>query len=147
MAKIYVATSWKNPFHSEVIARIREFGHEVYDFKNPTETPEKNGFHWKDILEYVPCRPEVLRGALGHPAAVSQFNFDKDALDTSDACLVVQDCGKSAHLELGYMAGLGKKCAVYFPRHDMLIEPELMICVARHILIGGLDLDDWLESL
>jgi hypothetical protein len=33
--KIYVASSWRNTFYHEVVARLREAGHDVYDFRNP----------------------------------------------------------------------------------------------------------------
>lgn len=47
MAKIYVASSWRNPFQQEVVNILRDLGHEVYDFKNP---PHGNGgFQWSDI--------------------------------------------------------------------------------------------------
>ena len=31
--KIYVASSWRNTFYPEVVARLREAGHDVYDFR------------------------------------------------------------------------------------------------------------------
>lgn len=47
MAKIYVASSWINVFQQDVVNILRDFGHEVYDFKNP---PYGNGgFQWSDI--------------------------------------------------------------------------------------------------
>ena len=33
--KIYVASSWRNEYYPEVVAKLREAGHEVYDFRNP----------------------------------------------------------------------------------------------------------------
>ena len=33
--KIYVASSWRNEFYPEVVAKLREVGHDVYDFRNP----------------------------------------------------------------------------------------------------------------
>ena len=33
--KIYVASSWRNAQQPAVVARLREAGHEVYDFRNP----------------------------------------------------------------------------------------------------------------
>ena len=33
--KIYVASSWRNGVYPEVVAKLREAGHEVYDFRNP----------------------------------------------------------------------------------------------------------------
>ena len=35
MAKIYVASSWRNVFQQDVVDILRDLGHEVYDFKNP----------------------------------------------------------------------------------------------------------------
>ena len=35
MAKIYVASSWRNVFQQDVVAILRDLGHEVYDFKTP----------------------------------------------------------------------------------------------------------------
>ena len=31
MAKIYVASSWRNQYFPEVVKKLREYGHEVYD--------------------------------------------------------------------------------------------------------------------
>ena len=33
--KIYVASSWRNEYYPEVVAKLREAGHDVYDFRNP----------------------------------------------------------------------------------------------------------------
>lgn len=47
MAKIYVASSWRNVFQQDVVGILRDLGHEAYDFKNP---PHGNGgFQWSDI--------------------------------------------------------------------------------------------------
>ena len=47
MAKIYVASSWRNKYQPEVVAALRKAGHEVYDFRNPEDNP--GGFHWADV--------------------------------------------------------------------------------------------------
>lgn len=47
MAKIYVASSWRNSFYPNVAQRLRDAGHEVYDFPNPPHG--KGGFHWSDL--------------------------------------------------------------------------------------------------
>lgn len=49
MARIYVASSWRNPYQPEVVAALRKAGHEVYDFRNPKDNP--GGFHWADVDE------------------------------------------------------------------------------------------------
>lgn len=35
MARIYVASSWRNPFYPDVVGRLKAEGHDVYDFRNP----------------------------------------------------------------------------------------------------------------
>ncbi len=49
MAKIYVASSWRNKYYPEVVEALRAAGHEVYDFRNPPHGGA--GFHWTDIDE------------------------------------------------------------------------------------------------
>ena len=54
MAKIYVASSWRNQYYPEVVKRLRHEGHEVYDFRNPPHGG--NGFRWADTCVLVlPC--------------------------------------------------------------------------------------------
>lgn len=49
MAKVYVASSWRNRYQPETVRRLRKAGHEVYDFRNPPHGG--NGFRWTDIDE------------------------------------------------------------------------------------------------
>ena len=35
MARIYVASSWRNKYFPEVVECLRAEGHEVFDFRNP----------------------------------------------------------------------------------------------------------------
>ena len=54
MAKIYVASSWRNKYYPEVVQALRAAGHEVYDFRNPPHGG--NGFRWTDTCVLVlPC--------------------------------------------------------------------------------------------
>lgn len=48
MAKIYVASSWRNQHQPQVVSFLREQGHEVYDFRHPAG---KTGFQWSQIDE------------------------------------------------------------------------------------------------
>ena len=122
MAKIYVASSWRNSFYPEVVARLREAGHEVYDFRNPPHGG--NGFRWTDIDENAPdwTFAQYAEG-LHHPKAERQFKADLEALDLADTCVLVLPCGRSAHTEAGWMAGAGKRVIAYIPE---MVEPELM---------------------
>ena len=41
--KIYLASSWKNTDQPDLVEALRNAGHDVYDFRNPT--PDDAGFH------------------------------------------------------------------------------------------------------
>lgn len=122
MARIYVASSWKNTHYPTVVRFLREHGHEVYDFRNPPHGG--NGFRWTDIdpnaMDW--SFKEYSKG-LAHPLAERQFLADREALDWADTCVLVLPCGRSAHTEAGWMAGAGKRVLVYIPD---TVEPELM---------------------
>ncbi|MBQ7709279.1 MAG: hypothetical protein IJT74_05095 [Bacteroidales bacterium] len=122
MAKIYVASSWRNMYYESVVKRLCEAGHEVYDFRNPPHGG--NGFHWTDVDENAPnwTFDEYAQG-LHHPLAERQFKADLDALRWADTCVLVLPCGRSAHTEAGWMAGAGKRVIAYIPE---MVEPELM---------------------
>lgn len=122
MARIYVASSWRNQYYPEVVQRLREAGHEVYDFRNPPHGGA--GFHWTDIDPNAPAwtYAQYAEG-LHHPLAERQFQADIDALTWADTCVLVLPCGRSAHTEAGWMAGAGKRVIAYIPE---MVEPELM---------------------
>ncbi len=122
MARIYVASSWRNKYFPEVVTRLREAGHEVYDFRNPPHGG--TGFHWTDVDPDAPnwTYAQYAEG-LRHPLAERQFQADIDALTWADTCVLVLPCGRSAHTEAGWMAGAGKRVLAYIPE---MVEPELM---------------------
>jgi len=120
--KIYVASSWRNPYQEQIVGLLREAGYEVYDFKHPA--PGDNGFHWSEIDEgWKRWSPDKFIQALKHPVADKGFAFDMTALTHCDVCLLVLPSGRSAHLEAGYAVGAGKSVLVYMPVPN---EPELM---------------------
>lgn len=120
--KIYVASSWRNEFQQSVVLLLRQLGHEVYDFKNPTEG--NKGFAWSDIDPNWPeWTPEQYTEALRHPVAELGFKSDFDAMKWADACVMVLPCGRSANTEAGWMMGAGKKVYVLQLTKQ---EPELM---------------------
>lgn len=120
--KIYVASSWRNGRQNEVVNFLREAGHEVYDFKNPSETDK--GFDWADIdPNWEDWTTAQYTQALQHPIAVKGFKNDFDAMKWADACVLVLPCGRSAHTEAGWMAGQGRPVIVV---QEDKQEPELM---------------------
>ena len=122
MAKIYVASSWRNQYYPEVVARLKDAGHEVYDFRNPPHGG--NGFRWTDIdPKALEWGFQQYEQGLRHPLAERQFAADLEALNWADTCVLVLPCGRSAHTEAGWMAGAGKRVIAYIPE---LPEAELM---------------------
>lgn len=131
MAKIYVASSWRNEFQPGVVHQLRVAGHEVYDFRNP---PNKAGFGWGQIdVEWKTWSAARYRELLKHPIAQEGFKADFDAMQWADTGLLVLPCGRSAHLELGWMAGVGKRTIILTRDGE---EPELMALLANHICIS-----------
>lgn len=121
---IYVASSWRNAFQPTVVDFLRAEGFLVYDFRHPDE--QVCGFHWSDIdPDWESWTTEEYRKVLCHPLAEHGFWLDRRGLDRSTSCVLVMPCGRSAHLELGYMLGQCKPGFVYIPP-TIEVEPELM---------------------
>jgi nucleoside 2-deoxyribosyltransferase len=132
---IYVASSWRNPCHPGVVNLLRAAGHEVYDFRAHAD------FHWRDIdPAWRSWRPADVAEALKHPIAQRSFACDMEALEACDALVFVMPCGRSAHLELGYAIGAGKRTAILLEDG----EPELMWAAADWIGGSPSDLLEWL---
>jgi hypothetical protein len=124
--RIYLASSWRNEQQPRVLATLRAAGHEVYDFRNPA--PGNTGFGWRQAGDVSAPGPylETLRS----PVAAEGFRLDKRGMDWADTCVLLLPCGRSAHLEAGYMAGEGKDVFVLISPDKF--EPELMylLCTA-----------------
>lgn len=135
---IYVASSWRNRIQPEIVAMLRQYGHTVYDFKNPE--PGQHGFGWHEIYpDWINWTPEQYREALKHPIAKEGFDTDMNALRACDACVLVLPSGRSASFEFGWAVGQGKKCAVVMFEK---CEPELMY-LGNPILTNTNELREW----
>jgi len=138
--KVYVASSWRNTIQPAVVHRLREAGHEVYDFRYPA--PGNHGFSWKQVHSHEPPWSAVeTRETLLHAVAEGGFKLDFDAMKWSDAIVMVQPCGRSAALELGWGAGAGKRTIVLLADGQ---EPELMVKMADRLCVS---LDEVLDAL
>lgn len=134
---IYIASSWRNKLQPEVVARIREAGYEVYDFRHPE--PGSEGFSWTQ------ADPAWVDGTKVNVAgwhmltmqriARQGFKLDYDAMKASDACVLVLPAGRSAHLEAGYFRGFDKRLIVLMPEAQ---EPDLMYLMANAV-VGTVD--------
>jgi hypothetical protein len=140
MVMIYVASSWRNNLQSIVVHVLRAAKFEVYDFKNP---PDGNGFGFSQVGLKSDDQVDVDKylDALETPRAVEGFNSDFDAMKIADVFVLVLPCGRSAHLELGWAVGMGKKTAVLL---DDPCTPELMYKMVDHLSTNVIDLLGWL---
>lgn len=129
--RIYVASSWRNDYQPDVVRGLREVGHEVYDFRNPTE--DNHGFHWSEIdLAWESWSVDKYVDGLAHPLAEDGFKNDFEAMQWASACVLVLPCGRSAHLEAGFFVGRRKPLLILARQ----IEPELMYKMADSIHTG-----------
>lgn len=129
--KVYVASSWREVLQPAVVTALRAYGHEVYDFRNPTD--QYSGFSWSDIdPEWINWDSYQFVKALNHPIADRGFQVDLKAMEWCDTCVLVvpETAGRSSHLELGWCAGAGKLTIILVTEG----EPELMYKLADHIV-------------
>ncbi len=143
MARVYLASSWRNKYQQTVLHRIRyQWGHKVYDFRNP---PHSQGFAWGEIAEDWESwsLEEARHHLLTNPIASHGFTSDIRGMRWADTCVLLNPCGKSAHSEAGVMKGEGKRVIVYNPEP---IEPELMYLLYDDIVINVDELRDALAN-
>jgi hypothetical protein len=128
VSRIYVASSWRNTRQIEVVEALRAVGHEVYDFRNQARV-----FNWSDI--YPNCESwfgAQYVEALRHPAAIQGLASDFEAMHWADTFVMVQPCGRSSSLELGWAIGAGKRTFVLLANKQ---KPELMLGLAQHLCL------------
>jgi hypothetical protein len=149
---VYVASSWRNPMQPGVCATLRAAGIDHYDFRNP---PLLTGFSWREVRpETVPASVhgiapkgidwesvETYQAMIEHPRAVEGFDADFGAMQRADTFVLVLPCGKSAHLELGWAVGAGKRTAILL---EDPVEPELMYKMVDYLAPSLFDLLGWL---
>lgn len=125
-----------------VVAALRDDEHEVYDFREPA--PGERGFSWSEIdPKWQDWTPEQFVVALSHPIARRGFDNDAEAMWQADACVLVLPCGRSAHLEAGWMAGAGRWLGILLddlstptPGHSMHVNVVCQGCSKGGRLIG-----------
>ena len=133
MTSIYLASSWRNEEQSFYVAALRKDGHEVYDFKI-----QNAAFGWAEInYNYKQWSAVQYVKALNHPLAEIGFENDFSAMVRADTGVLLLPCGRSAHLELGWMAGAGKRTVIVTRDGE---EPELMAKMADHVCVGIVEL-------
>jgi hypothetical protein len=138
--RIYLASSWRNPYQPDAVRQLRAAGHDLYDFRNPA--PGNDGFQWSEVdPDWEGWDAMTYRSLLNHPVANASFNFDFTAMEWADTCVLLLPCGRSAHLEAGYFIGAGKELYIVLAGQN---EPELMYKMATGIC---LDMQELLTKL
>jgi hypothetical protein len=144
--KIYVCSSWRNPHYPGVVEHLRSRNLEVWDWRNPPTGG--HGFKWQDA-----GMPDYEHGdkidaadwhrLISHPVAETGFASDMAGMNWCDVGAILYPCGKSAHMEAGWLAGRGKTVHMVVPEDT---EPDLMVKLFngrmfRHVL----ELADYLK--
>jgi hypothetical protein len=138
---VYVASSWRNTLYPAVIETFRAAGIPHYDFRNP---PGRAGFGWEQVggEAFAHSQPSAAYlDMIQHPLAIEGFDADFTAMQKADTFVLVLPCGKSAHLELGWAVGAGKRTAILL---EDPMEPELMYRMVDHLSPSLFDLLGWL---
>lgn len=93
----------RNPQVPQIANRLREEGFDVFDdwYSAGPEADDK----WK---EYERGRGHDYIEALQGYAAEHVFDFDQYHLRRCDLGVLVLPAGRSCHLEMGFLAGMGK---------------------------------------
>lgn len=130
MARIYVASSWRNEWQPEIVRLLRVHGNEVYDFRNPPSGV--SGFSWSELDPNWKSwtADQYIAALMEHPRAAQGYMNDLRAMEWADTFVLVLPCGRSAHLELGWAAGRGKRTFILTQDGE---EPELMALMADNI--------------
>lgn len=153
--RIYVASSWRNTMQELAVHTFRAAGFDVYDFKHPHATYEyadrprdlRPGFSWDQVglvdhnrpVDTVP-QADYL-DAIDKAGAVEGYTRDMDAMQWADTFVLILPCGRSAHLELGWAVGAGKRTAVLL---DDPCTPELMYRMVDYLAPNMMQLLGWL---
>jgi len=133
---IYVIGSLRNPEIPKIGNALRQAGFDAFDdWWGAGKFADDS---WK---EYEQERGRTYQEALQGYAARQIFAFDKMHLDRCDMAVLVYPAGKSAHLELGYAVGKGKKTFVLVDNPDRW---DVMLQFADEVVFS---LEELLEKL
>lgn len=131
MARIYISSSWKNEHQPKLVEQLRKQGHKVYDFRHPNGRNDRNV--WEGVTASLNLstayQQTILTGddfdrMLLKKEVRERFTEHFNAMNDADTCVLLLPCGRSSHVEAGYMAGAGKR--VFVLDTSTHVTPELM---------------------
>lgn len=123
-----------DPDHDPVCWRHVKTGYSACATLSQYAIPKK-GSDWEPVDEYLRM--------LEHPRAIQGFQSDFLAMQRADTFVMLLPCGKSAHLELGWATGAGKRTAILL---EDPVEPELMYRMTQCLTTSIDDLVDWVTA-
>jgi len=108
---VYLIGSLRNPEIPLIGNKLREQGYDVFDdwFAGGKIADDE----WQ---AYETSRGREYGTALRGYAAEHVYNFDLHHLNRASVGVLVLPAGKSGHLELGFLAGQGKRTFVLFDK-------------------------------
>lgn len=122
-----------DPANDPVVWRHKPSGYGACGDLSGKYAVPKKGSDWESKADYL--------AMIEHPRAIEGFDADFAAMQKADTFVMVLPCGKSAHLELGWAIGAGKRTAILL---EDPVEPELMYRMADHLATSVMDLLAWL---
>ena len=100
--RVYIASSWKNEqLVLELAKLLRSPGIEVYCYAEGGAG--QHIFNWPDVVSMQEDGITCLRNW----NSVKAYDIDFAGLNWANVCILVNPCGRDAHLEAGYMKGRG----------------------------------------
>lgn len=125
---------WEPDLDTDPVAwRHADTGYASCDFGGRRFAAPKKGSDWEEVDEYLRM--------VAHERAIEGFDEDFGAMQKADTFVLVLPCGKSAHLELGWAVGAGKRTAILL---EDPVEPELMYRMVDYLAPSLFDLLGWL---
>jgi hypothetical protein len=111
--ELYLIGSLRNPEIPRIASELRGVGVDVFDDWYAAGPHADDS--WRD---YEKQKGVSYKEALNGYAAKHVFSFDHHHLNRVDGAILVLPAGRSGHMELGYISGLGKRSYV------LLDDPE-----------------------
>lgn len=131
MSRIYIASSWRNPYQQHLVQELRKRGHKVYDFKHPFGRNDSPVWESVTVTQNLRSayKEHCLNGddfmrMLTDRQSIERFEEHFAAMQDADTCVLLLPSGRSSHIEAGHMNGMGKR--VFVLDMSKAVTPELM---------------------
>lgn len=144
MSRIYISSSWQNKYQPQLVEILRNKGHKVYDFRHPEGRTDKNVWESLHVNQENVTNKDFVE-LLSEVEPNIRFKEHYNAMLDADTCILLLPCGRSSHIEAGYMKGLGKRVLVYNP--DGTTKPELMYLTLNGYVSSEEELHQFLEPI